>query len=126
MTELTKSISALSTQSLARPRSTAGQLGMIKIINECVDTNRAMDWDLIVLMYCKYVRKTYRDNYCRRLNTENGSNYKWEFDILEEYQNQTGTWTYTIRVMVRTWFIQNIGSLVMKNQLIIVPVIAIE
>lgn len=126
MTSIAKNMNGLSVESMTKPKLTPAQQGLLKTITDCVESNRPMDWDVVVLMYYNYVRKTYHDRYRYMANRDNGLNWKYDFDILEEYQNMSATWTYHIRVTVRQWFLINLGNLIIKNQLIVTPVIAIE
>ncbi len=127
MKGLSKNISGLSVREMTRPTLTPGQKGLLKTIVSCVESSKPMDWDVVVLMYSTYVRKTYHDKYRYEYTRQNpGKEWKCDFDILEEYQNNTATWIYSIKAAVRNWFLLNLGILVMKNQLIVTPVISIE
>lgn len=117
MNGVVKNISGLAIETTSQLVAlTKGQKLLLKCVRDCVAQQKPMTWDLIVLIYVEGVRATYWDRWF--LDT---SGRPREYSVLEEYQKQSATWTYTLRAMVRGWLLSNIGILVLKNQLIIIP-----
>lgn len=99
---------------------TPGQKSLLNTIKDCVANKKILDWDLIVTSYLEGRNKPYYVARWRGMNK--GYEYE-ETDIMQEYKKLSVTWTYTIKPMIRSWFLSTIGALVVKNQLIIIPVI---
>jgi hypothetical protein len=121
MNGVVKSISALSIETTGQlVVMTKGQNTLLQLIRDCVKNKAVLGWDLIVEAYYNNVRKTYVDKWYLRYHDQTR-----EYDVMQEYKNQSSTWTYVLRPMVRQWLVSNIGILVLKNQLVIIPTIDI-
>jgi hypothetical protein len=117
---------------------TKGQSALLKSIRQCVTSEKPLDWGIIIDSYGIGVRKTYpKKEYKRQedIILLDGSRH-WQsgyyeetgdfYNIKDEYLNDTNVWRYTLRGLVRSWFLATIGILVIKNQLIVIPTIEIE
>lgn len=117
---------------------TKGQSALLKAIRECVTSEKPLDWSIIIDSYGIGVRKTYPKKEYKTMEdiiSIDGTRY-WQsgyyeqtgdfYTIKEEYLNDTNTWRYTLRGLIRSWFLATIGILVIKNQLIVIPTIEIE
>jgi len=112
-------------------KMTKGQIGLLKIIRDCVGNNQPITFDIIVKCYYENVKKCHTD--WKWVGEGNERKQQWTaFDIMDEYikfsknNNSDGRWQYSIRPKIRQWFVSTIGILVMKNQLVIIPTIEIE
>lgn len=94
-----------------------GQNALLKLINECVLNKRILTMQHIVDLYCQQVRCNYYHPW------ETGNK---EYMVKVEFKKQTHIWTYRLRGLVKAWFINTMGNLVLKGKLIVLPVIEIE
>lgn len=124
MSNVAKKVNGLAIQTTAQiPKFTKGQAGLLSVIKQCVETNTPLLYDMVVRCYCDNVRSTYKvgHNYMRQ---ENG---RYEYaryetrNIWNAYQQ--GVDGYYYRNNIRAWLISTIGILVLKNQLVAIPVI---
>jgi hypothetical protein len=127
MNGVVKNISALSIVMTGQlPRLTKGQSALLKLIRECVYKTTPLSFDLIVDVYYYNVRKTFSlgEGWHRTDPNDYRSGRYSEYikyDILECWKKQEKL--YYFRSQVRQWFMSNIGILVIKNQLVIIPTI---
>lgn len=94
-----------------------GQNGLLKLITDCVIDKKVLTMNEIVDCYCKYVRCNYY--------------HPWEAKPVEymvktEFKNHSHVWTYRLRGLVKAWFINTMGNLVLKGKLIVLPIIEVE
>lgn len=117
------------------PKLSNGQSGLYKAIQKAVYQNKPITMDDIVDLYCKFVRSNYvvarsKGVWVLEGNREvyKGSKFSHydEYDVKKEYKNKTSTWHYTLRALIRQWFVNNIGTLVLKGMLIALPIINVE
>lgn len=102
---------------------TTGQASLLKTITQAISNNRSLTWDDIVNAYCKGVRRKYTGGYYR----EGIKNYLYEdIDIKQEYEKLSSCWVYSLRPLIKQWFLTTIGTLVIKNQLAVIPLIEIQ
>jgi len=112
------------------PKLNNGQKGLLKLINECVSINKPCDFEDVVKCYCKFVRKTYYRERRKFITLQDGryqsvhDKYD-EFDVYSSFKSQNFIWTYHLRALIKQWFIGTIGNLVLKGQLLILPIIQI-
>lgn len=104
---------------------TKGQKALLSTIEKCIQFKKPLDWDLIVLVYTENVRSQYRKDLDYNFETRRYQTYVMK-DILPEYQKLTPEWTYGLRINVRQWFLTNLSVLILKNKLIVVPIMSIE
>lgn len=114
-------------------KMTKGQIGLLKILRDCVGNNKPITFDIIVKCYYENVRKYHTD--WNWVGEGSERKQQWtDFNIMDEYikfidngnNPEYGLWQYKIRPKIRQWFVSTIGILVMKNQLVIIPTIEIE
>jgi hypothetical protein len=124
--EVQHNLPALSIQTTSQLISlTKAQKALLKTVTDCIKNKESLTMDKIVDVYYHNVRKIHLQEYGWSLEKRKYMHMQ-ELDVMEEYKKNTGNWTYGIRSKVRQWFISNLGILVVKNQLIVVPVINIE
>lgn len=117
MNAIQKDISHLTLQIIQndnKERLTNGQKALLNVIKDCVEKKIPISFDLIVAIYYTNISTTQK--------TWSGGKY----DIMQEYINKTTVFQYYCRPKIKTWFVQNIGILVIKNELIVIPTIDIE
>jgi|SRR5215217_2306675 len=119
-----KNIPSLQIQTYGQmAKLTRGQHVLLKTITHKVFNKQSMTWDDIVDAYCKGVRDMYTGGNYR----ETTRMYEYnEVLIKDEYKKQSVCWTYTLRGLIKQWFLLTIGALVIKNQLVVIPLIEIE
>lgn len=100
---------------------TKPQQGLLNLINEAVLSKKTLSMDDIVLCYYNNVRKSYEHPW-PHVDFDKEKVY----DVMKEYKKQSFTWTYRLRSLVKGWFINTIGTLVLKGKLIVLPIIEIE
>lgn len=117
-TEISKPIPSLQIQTFGQlVKLTYAQRTLLETITTLVVKNQSLTWDIIVKTYCKGVRSEYQV----------WENRDWvTYNIQYEYRKQSVKWTYTIRGLIKGWLLNTIGTLVIKNQLAIIPLIEIE
>lgn len=93
------------------------QNGLLNLITDAVVNNKIISMDEIVYCYCKFVRHNYYHPW-EAIETE--------YIILKEYKKQSHVWTYRLRGLIKSWFVNTIGTLVLKGKLIVLPIIEIE
>jgi hypothetical protein len=104
---------------------TKGQKGLLNTLKLCVESKKTLSWDIIVNCYYENVRKTFDDyEYVGQFNDRHRQSYT--YDVLDSYKKQDFHWTYQVRGRVKQWLLSTIGILVLKNQLLILPIINIE
>jgi len=117
------------------PKLSNGQMGVYKAINKCVSEKSTLTMDDIVNLYCKFVRPTYNKENRQYKNIDIGGgkvDYRsvhigyTEYDINDEYKKCSAWWTYTFKPLIKQWFVNNIGILVLKGMLNVLPTIKIE
>jgi len=123
MNGIVKNISALSIQTTGQiPKFTKGQSSLLKLIRECIDKKQPLTFDLIVWTYYDNVRKQFTKRHYAGQDAHGHSTYSYSHhDILESWREQKDLWYF--KALIRQWFISNIGILVIKNQLVIIPTI---
>lgn len=127
MNGVVKNISALAIQTTGQvPSLSKGQKALLQIIRDCVEEKRLLTFDLIVNVYYENVRKKFSIGegwYYAVPGDHRTGRYSvyQEYDILECWKKQDKLWYF--RALIRQWFVSNIGILVIKNQLVIVPTI---
>lgn len=97
-----------------------GQVALLDLLRTCVATGTPLTWDLLVLCYYTSVAQRAKD---WRWDHVNGRKEYYDYDIMEVYEEQGAKWTYYVRGRIRTWFMSCIGSLVLRNELIVIPTI---
>jgi hypothetical protein len=109
---------------------TPGQVGLLKLIENCVKNNRPCSFEDVVLCYAKNVRKIYVEEKWQFVSMEfNDHRKKYEYvnhDVYAAFKNNSWIWTYKIRSLVKSWFVTTIGLLCLKGKLIVLPIIEIE
>lgn len=130
MNEIVKNITGLQIHAVNKVKFTKGQVGLLKVIKDCIANNKPLDWDIIVDCYYNNVRKTSFQRYYKYIQASGGElhgHYEGrEVDVKVCYAEKDSHWQYTLRSLIRQWFVSTIGILVIKNQLIVIPVINIE
>lgn len=127
MNGVVKNISALSIVTTGQlPKLTKGQFALLKVIRECVYKTTPLSFDLIVEVYYYNVRKSFSlGEGWHRTNPDDWNSGRYteyvKYDILECWKKQDKL--YYFKNSIRTWFVSNIGILVIKNQLVIIPTI---
>lgn len=110
------------------PSLTRAQKALLKLIKVCVEQGKPLTVDDMILLYYNNIRKTVavgKDWYYPK--DEKGNNrygrysYYEQIDILNAWKKGEEVWRF--RTTIRHWFVSNIGILVIKNQLVIVPTI---
>lgn len=101
-----------------------GQSGLLRVMRECVEKNKSLNWDIIVMTYYKNVRSYQSDT--RWVGEHPNRKQEWfQYDIWEAYKDQGAKWRYTLRSRIKQWFVSSIGILVIKNQLVVIPTIEV-
>lgn len=129
MNSVTREIKGLQIQTVGQMvKLTKGQNGLLKLMRACVENNRSISWDSIVLCYYNNVSKTLTEKrYLGGWFEPGGAKYEYiVHDVLDIYKEQKHLWLYTLRARIRQWFVSSIGILVVKNQLIVIPTIEID
>lgn len=62
----------------------------------------------------------------REFNDHRKEYWYIEHDVYNSFKNNSHIWTYRIRTLVKSWFVNTIGILVLKGKLIVLPIIEIE
>jgi hypothetical protein len=124
MNGIVKNISALSIQTTGQvPTLTKGQKELLRIVRDCVQNKNPLTFDLILRAYYDTVRKVVYEG--TNWHYPNGGYGRYaeyiKHDILELWAE--GKMTYKYKPQIRQWFVANIGILVLKNQLVIIPTI---
>jgi hypothetical protein len=102
-----------------------GQTGLLSLMRTCVKENRTLSWDELVECYYKNVRQELEDHRWIDIGSVRSRQY-FTFDILDCYKNQDWHWTYRVRALVKHWFVNTLGILVIKNKLVVIPTIGID
>lgn len=98
---------------------TKGQQALLDVIRKCVEEKKSFTFDMVVSVYYYNVRSQYWKS-----DTYDYVNSRWNkkpHDILKSYKKGIDGWFY--KMQIRQWLVSNIGILVLKNQLVIVPTI---
>jgi hypothetical protein len=124
MNGIVKNISALSIQTTGQvPTLSKGQKALLRVIRDCVQSRTPLTFDLIVRAYYDNVRKVVYEG--ENWHYPNGGYGRYasyiKHDIMELWN--AGKMTYKYKPQIRQWFVSNIGILVIKNQLVIIPTI---
>lgn len=103
---------------------TKAQKSLLSLITDAIQNNEVLTFEKIVKFYRDNVRKTYSVGvgwyYPEGSRYGRYKEYE-EFDFYDSFLK--GDLKYGNRNAVRYWFTQNIGSLVLKNKLMVIPVI---
>lgn len=126
MNGVVRNISALSIETTRQIVTlTKGQRALLKIIRDCVENKKHLSFDLIVEAYYHNVRKVFYIGHgwhCPNGDYRSGRYAEYsKHDILECWNKQEKVWYF--KSAVRQWFVSNIGILVVKNQLVVIPTI---
>lgn len=127
MNGVVKNISALSIVTTGQlPKFTKGQSALLELIKACIANKQSLTFELIAHCYYHSVRKTFFEGkgwyYPDESNWRSGKYKEYiEHDILICMKEDKLRWKW--RPQIRQWFVSNIGILVIKNQLVIVPTI---
>lgn len=134
MNGVVRNLKALSIETTSQiPSLTKGQKALLFLIRSRVEGGKALDFESILMVYYNNVRKTFSRGigwtYTRNEDgspTYGSGRYAEyiQFDILECWKKQE--YLFEFKPQVRQWFVSNIGILVIKNQLVIVPTIDLE
>ena len=118
---LTKEINGLQfVHPIKRTILTKSEKSLFESIRDCVENKTPLTWDIVVTLYSKTVRDKYRNDFW----DYNEKRYYYEIlDVIDEYKKDSTVWKYKIKGLVRGWFLGNVGRLVIKNKLIVIPVI---
>lgn len=126
MNGVVKNISALSIQTTGQlPSLSKGQKQLLEQIRFCVKENIPFTFEMMLNIYYFNVRKKFQRG--EGWHYPDGDyrfgrySYYVEYDILECWKKQERVWCF--KPNVRQWFLSNIGILVLKNQLVIIPTI---
>jgi len=121
---LQKTVPSLQIQTYGQMvKLTKGQKGLLDVITKRVLSKETLTWDDIVDTYCNCIRKTYTGGYY----SERTRTYAYtDKNIKEEYKNYSYCWSGTLRPLIKGWFLTSIGTLVIKNQLAVIPLIEVE
>lgn len=126
------STEALSIQStLQIAKLNLGQHTLLTAITSAVNNRKPLTFDDILDCYCRGVRRIYQREVYNYIDISPNNWRKEfdryeEFDIKTEYKKNSALWTYTLRPLVKQWFVNNIGTLVIKGKLLVLPVIEID
>lgn len=114
------------------------QIHILKLINKCIKENKVLSMIDIIECYQIAVKKnhcifktTWYDKDGKRL-THYREELKEKVDIMIIYKAYLANdnskfyasqWSYKLRNLIRTWFTNNVGILVIKGKLIAIPII---
>lgn len=116
--------SALSIQTTSQLiKLTKGQNILLKNIDSSLSKQKPITLEEIVKMYCNGVSKTHTKSHYKYDSGSCRFDKYTTHDIYESYRNNDSLFKYTLRPRIKTWFINSIGSLVVKGKLLIIPVI---
>ncbi len=93
------------------------QNGLLSLIIDAINNKNAITMHDIVDCYCKYIRCNYYDPWDAESK---------EYMIKEEFKKHSHVWTYRLRSLIKSWFVNTIGTLVLKGKLMVLPIIKIE
>ena len=108
---------------------TRGQVGLLRLIEDCVKNNKACDFEAVVLCYSKCVREIYTEEKYHYVGKYPNNERVYEYidhNVYEAWKTNSWIWTYKIRALIKHWFVSTIGILVLKGKLIVLPIIQIE
>jgi len=106
---------------------TKGQKALLEYMKLCVKNKKPLSWDIIVRCFVENVNATYLEKEYLGRGEDGMYKYHWvRKNIIDAYNENNNDWKYGIRSRVKQWFVSTIGILVIKNQLIVLPVINIE
>lgn len=94
-----------------------GQNALLNLITDCVTNKTVLTMAEIVDCYCRCVRKNYYHPWDAK---------PIEYMVRDEFKKQSHVWTYRLRGLIKAWFINTMGNLVLKGKLIVLPIIEVE
>lgn len=101
------------------------QFAILNLINKCVEDKAPLTMDMIVKTYTSAVKSIYS----KPVSAWQGDRYTYshseKYDIYACYKRDDYMWRYTLRPNIKTWFTNNLGILIIKNKLIVIPIIEI-
>ncbi len=102
---------------------TPAQTALLKLMQEKIEAKIPIDSEDIVNIYIKEIKKkeTYRQYKYLYFDNKYGSIYSQT-----EYEIRTYRDDWDIKVISRQWFKLNIGSVIIKGRLLVVPIIEID
>lgn len=112
------------------PSLTKAQKALLVLIRNCVEQQKPLSVDDMILLYYNNIRKTISIGMDWYYPKDENGNSKYSYgryaryetkDILECWKAGEEIWRF--RTTIRHWFVSNIGILVIKNQLVVVPTI---
>lgn len=121
---ITKEIKGLQwVQPVNKITLTKSEKSLFEIIRDCVESKTPLTWEAVVSLYSKVIREKYQNHFW----DYDEKQYVYEIlDVIDEYKKDSQVWKYKIKGLIRTWFLTNIGRLVIKNKLVVIPVIELD
>lgn len=116
---------SLSVNLATRSKMPLSQVNLLKVINSTIENKASVDWGIMVKWYTRSVHQ-YHSTYGWHEKEGKKILGMYQVDIDHEYEINSWIWTYEIKNKVKSLFIQSIGSLVIKNKLLVIPIIEIE
>jgi hypothetical protein len=107
------------------------QKALLEMMYHCLDNKKPFNWDAMVSFYSKNVKKQY-EKYEYDYDFTPGGRFRKinegyvKYDIVKEYKANSHVWSYYIRQVIRQWFANNIGSMVLKGSILALPIIELD
>lgn len=123
MTNITK-VSNLKPVSFEVPvnRLTPAQTEMLKLLKKCIEEKKILNRDVVLDFYIKHIKKSESYTLTHRWDWIDGGYIR--IKIVPELH----LWKeeYMIGYHAKTWFQRNLGAVIMKGKLLVIPIINLD
>lgn len=123
-------INSLQIETKQKPKLSTSQWYLMELMKDCIKNKTVLTFEQLVQCYSIGVAD---EVYCvsnemtKKLDGTASWCYQQKyFNVLEAYREQNHVWDKKIKGLIKSWFVGAIGCLVIKGQLLVLPVIEIE